>query len=141
MKRNFLMVLMLLLTLSVTAQTKEQQLLARVDAYNKATFINKDSATLEELLADKLTYGHSSGKLEDKKVMIHHAVSNTMLYPTFTADSTTVMIEGNTGIVRQIIKSKTIDKGIEGTLHLGILQVWIYVKGKWILYARQAVKV
>lgn len=129
-------------TMSLFAQsTKENEIVKKVEALGKAIFVDKDSIVLESLLSDKLTYGHSSGKLETKKVMIHNAVNSTMVYPGFVSDSIKVIIEGNTALTRLVIKSdKTIDKGVEGTLHLGLLLVWVKENKDWKLIGRQAVK-
>lgn len=129
--------------MNVSAQTikiKEQEVIKKTESLNKAVFITKDGTVLEELLSDKVTYGHSGGKLETKNVMIQHATTDLMTYPGFTVDSVSVAIEGNTAVVRHVIRSKTVNNGIEGTLHLGILLVWVKEKKDWKLLARQAVK-
>lgn len=142
MKQSIFTVLFCLGVMSISAQSaKEKEIIKKVEALGKAVFVDKDSAALENLLCEKLTYGHSSGKLETKQVMIHNAVNSTMIYPGFVSDSIKVIVEGNTAIARLIIKSsKTIDKGVEGTLHLGILLVWVKEMKDWKLIARQAVK-
>lgn len=141
MKRNIIIGCFLcLVIMSVSAQTTRQEVLKKTEALNKAVFITKDSAALESLLSDKVTYGHSNGKLQNKQVMIHNAIIDAMTYPGFKMDSTVIVIDGNTAVVRQIIKSKTINKGVEGNLHLGILLVWVNERKDWKLIARQAVK-
>lgn len=128
------------LTVNSFAQTKEQEVLKNVKELNEAVFITKNAAALEKLLDDKVTYGHSSGKVEEKSVMIRNAVSSTMTYPDFRIDSISVVVENNTAVVRHLIRSKTLDKGVDGTLNLGILLVFVNEKGTWKLIARQAVK-
>lgn len=120
---------------------KEQKVMNKIKALNKAVFADKDSVALNALLSDKVSFGHSTGKLEDKQEMIRNAVANTMTYEDFKMDSATVFIEGNTAIARHILKARTMDKGKEGVLRLGILQTWVKKKDKdWELVARQAVK-
>ncbi len=141
MKRNIIVGCFLCLGfMSVSAQNLRQEIVNKTEALNKAVFITKDSAALENLLSEKVTYGHSNGKLQNKQVMIHNAIIDVMTYPGIKMDGTVVVVDGNTAIVRQVIKSKTINKGVEGTLNLGILLVWVNEKKDWKLIARQAVK-
>lgn len=143
MKRNIIIIgcFLCLGMMNVSAQTAKQEVLKKTEALNKAVFITKDSVVLENLLSEKVTYGHSNGKLQNKQVMIHNAIIDGMIYPGFKMDSTEIVIDGNTAVVRQIIKSKTINKGLEGNLRLGILLVWVNEKKDWKLVARQAVKI
>ncbi|GAC1443225.1 MAG: nuclear transport factor 2 family protein [Sediminibacterium sp.] len=126
------------------AQTgKEQEVLKRIEALNKAVFTDKDhrnSAVLEDLLSPKVTYGHSSGRIENKEVMIRHAMVSPTTYEGFKMDSATVFFEGVTAVSRHVLKAKTFENGKEGVLHLGVLQVWIRTNNAWKLLARQAVK-
>src|SRR6266496_6708820 len=109
------------------AQTDEQKVLDRVKQLNTAIFINKDSVALEGLMADKVTYGHSSGKIENRSEMISGAVHGPATYKNFVMDSATVFFEGkNTAVVRHVLKATSVDmQGRESPLHLGVLQVWV----------------
>ena len=141
LKKNLFIILLLGLTIQSSAQTEEQKVLQRVTQLNNAIFGVKDSIALEGLLADKVSYGHSSGKIENRKEMIHGAVSNTGTYANFIMESATVYFENKTAIVRHVLNATLIDKeGKQTPLHIGILQVWIKDKKQWKLTARQAVK-
>ena len=71
-------------------QTDEQKVLDRVKQLNTAIFINRDSAALEGLMADKVTYGHSSAKIENRSEMIAGAIHSPSTYKNFMMDSATV---------------------------------------------------
>lgn len=123
------------------AQTNEQKVLQRVKQLNDAIFIKKDSSALENLLAENITYGHSSGKLENRQEMIHAAISNKSTYTNFVMDSASVFFENKTAVVRHVLRAFSIDKeGKQSPLHLGVLQVWIMQNKEWKLMARQSVK-
>ncbi len=140
MKKLFVF-LFLALTIHSSAQTDEQKVLQRVKQLNDAIFINKDSVALEGLLADKVTYGHSGGKVENRAEMIHGAISNPGTYSNFVMDSASVFFQNNTAVVRHVLKATSIDKdGKQSPLHIGVLQVWVKQKKQWKLMARQAVK-
>jgi antitoxin component YwqK of YwqJK toxin-antitoxin module len=139
--KNLFIILFLVITIQSTAQTEEEKVLQRVTQFNNAVFGVKDSIVLEGLLADKVSYGHSSGKTENRQEMIHGAVSNTGTYSNFVMEGATVYFENNAAIVRHVLKATAIDKdGKQSPLHIGILQVWVKQKKQWRLTARQAVK-
>ena len=124
------------------AQSKDElQIIKNTTDLHQAVFVTKDSTLLDRLVANNVSYGHSGGKLENKITMIRNAIANTTTYPTFKLDSLKVIMYRNTAIVRAFIQSITIDKGVQGNLHLGILLVWQQEKQQWKLTARQAVKI
>ena len=140
MKKVFIF-FFLVLTLHSFGQTDEQKVLLRVKQLNDAIFANKDSVALEGLMADNVTYGHSTGKIENRKEMIHGAISNPGTYSNFVMDSATVFFENNTAIVRHVLRATAIDKaGKQTPLHLNVLQLWVMQNKQWKLMARQAVK-
>ncbi|MEO6452459.1 MAG: nuclear transport factor 2 family protein [Ginsengibacter sp.] len=142
MKTNILLSLLLLVTINSFSQSSnEEKLLQRVKQLNDAIFINKDSMALEGLMADRVTYGHSTGKLEDRTTMIRAAVSSKQLYTDFVMDSATVIIERNkTAVVRHVLRGVSTQDGKASPLHIGVLQVWVNQHNQWKLMARQAVK-
>ena len=123
-------------------QTDEQKVLDRVNQLNTAIFINRDSVALEGLMADKVTYGHSSAKIENRSEMIAGAIHSPSTFKNFMMDSATVFFEGkNIAVVRHVLKATSVDmQGKESPLHLNVLQVWVMQKNQWKLMARQAVK-
>ena len=141
MKKLFLF-FFLAVAINSSAQTDEQKVLDRVKQLNTAIFINKDSVALDGLMADKVTYGHSGGKIENRPEMISGAVHSPSTYKNFMMDSATVFFEGkNTAVVRHVLKATSVDReGKESPLHIGVLQVWVMQNKQWKLMARQAVK-
>ena len=142
---NFIQTLFLFfflaLFIQLPAQPQDTELFKRVKQLNDAIFMVKDSLALEGLLADKLSYGHSTGKIENRQEMIHGAVSNKGSYSNVSLEDFNVFFEKNTAIVRHAINGTSIDKdGKQSPLHIGLLQVWVKQKRQWKLTARQAVK-
>ena len=141
--KKLLLVLFLALTIHSFGQTDEQKVLDRVKKLNTAIFINKDSVVLEGLMAQKVSYGHSTGKIENRPEMISGAVHSPSTYKDFVMDSATVFFqEKNTAVVRHVLRATSVDKaGKESPLHINVLQVWIMQNKQWKLTARQAVKI
>jgi hypothetical protein len=67
MKRNLILFVFLLLTSLLSAQNKEEKAVAdRVESLRQA-MVSADGNSLDYLTAEKLSYGHSNGVIEDKK--------------------------------------------------------------------------
>ncbi len=140
--KKFLIILLTFFSLTAIAQGKaEQKILQQIKALNGAIFVNRDSVVLAGLVDEKVTYGHSGGKIENKAEMVHNAMVSPTTYKDFGMSEVSIYVEGKTAIVRHVLKAKSFDAaGKEGVLHLNVLQTWIKKNKQWILVARQAVK-
>lgn len=142
MKKLLFILLVVFITSSVSSQSgKEAELWSKVEALNKAVFETKDSAAIQELVAANVTYGHSTGVIEDKPLMLHNAVHSLESYKDLSMERISTTYAGPTAIVRYILRAQVTKEGNNYPLNIGIMQVWGKDKGKWKLYARQAVKV
>lgn len=106
----------------------------------RVLMINPDKAKLDALAHPELSYGHSSGKLENKAEFIETLVSKKSDFRRIDFLDQTVFVQKNTAIVRHILEADTFDGGKEGKVKLKILLVWVKEKKAWKLLARQAVK-
>lgn len=107
----------------------------------KAAMISGDRTQLENSVAEKLSYGHSSGHIDDQKEFVEKIASGKSDFVSIDLTEQTISISGKTAIVRHILKAKTNDGGKPGDVHLRVMLVWQKRSGKWILLARQAVKI
>jgi hypothetical protein len=103
--------------------------------------IDADQATLESLVTDQLTYGHSNGLLEDKTAFVKALVSKESDFVTIDLTDQTVTVVDNSAWVRHKLSGTTNNKGVAGKVNLSVLLVWVKQKGDWKLLARQAVKI
>jgi hypothetical protein len=130
----------LVLTISTHAQSAdEKKVAAAVESLRKA-LIDPTKEQLDELTAPQLSYGHSSGKMEDKSTFIESLTSKLFDFVTVELTQQTINIVGNTALVRHNLTGTTNDGGKPGTARIGVLQVWQKQQGKWKLLARQAFK-
>ena len=119
----------------------EADVWSNVDYINRAFFETKDGETLNELVSGNVTYGHSGGSIEDKATLIRKAGENKSVYSDITTEKLSISFSGNNAIVRFNYRALE-KKGNEvAPLNLGVLQVWELSGKKWILLARQAVKI
>jgi hypothetical protein len=141
MKTIFSITIVCLLSFATFAQSSQDAIWNRVEALSKAVFETKDSIALQDLVSTRVTYGHSAGNLEDKATMIQKAVASKTTYKNSVLERVSIDVDGKTAIVRHNFRATSVENGTESPLNLSILQVWRKEKGKWRIWARQAVRI
>ncbi len=143
MKKTLLIVLSVLCIgiNAVMAQTKEETQVSRAVERFREALISGNRAELQAVAAEKLSYGHSSGKVEDKATFVEQIASGKSDFVTCDFSNQTISVSGNAAVVRHRLDAKTNDSGKPGSVSLNILLVFQKMNGKWLLLARQAVKV
>lgn len=121
------------------AQTAEKDVAAAVDRLREAMVSGKRQA-LEAIASDKLSYGHSGGKIEDKKSFVEAIASGKSDFVAIVLSDQTITMDGDVALVRHTLSAETNDNHVPGRVKLHILLVWKKDKGSWKLLARQAVK-
>ena len=135
----FLFVLTIFVNVIMAQSKEEKAVAAAVETLRKA-MIDGNQQALEAIAADQLSYGHSSGNVEDKKTFVTTLTSGKSDFVTINLTDQTITVSGGTAIVRHKLDATTNDNGQPGTVSLSILTVWQKQKGKWVMLARQAVK-
>jgi len=102
--------------------------------------IDANKSGLEAITADNLSYGHSSGKMENKSEFVEALVSGKSDFASITISDQTIKITDKTAIVRHALKGETLVNGTPGTVSLQVILVWVKQKSDWKLLARQAIK-
>ena len=141
MKRGFFLVLLLAVAAGpvLAQQNDDPELTIAVEAFRKA-LIDPTQANLDKLTMNELTYGHSSGMIQDKAAFEQALLSGASDFVSIDLSQQTMHVVGNTAWVRHLFSAVTNDGGKPGEAHLSILMVWMKQKGQWKLLARQAVK-
>lgn len=140
--KKLLLLICLFTTLCASAQSDADKVLQRVQELTNAIFSAKDSAVIDGLLAEEVTYGHSSGKIENRQEMIQGAVHSGLTFSNIVVGTPTIFFQSKAAIVRHEFTANAVDAaGKQSVLHIGVLQVWVKQKGNWKLTARQAVKI
>jgi hypothetical protein len=138
--KKFLFVFLIMTFVSVTYGQKAEKSVADAVDKLKEAMISGNRTDLENIALDQLTYGHSSGLIENKAEFVDHIASGRSDFISIDLKDQTVVVSGKTAIVRHILMAKTNDGGKPGEVNLKILLVWQKVKNTWKLLARQAVK-
>ncbi len=137
---KLLLILMVVAIRSFGQTPQEREVLRAVEAF-KSAMISADRMQLDQITADQLVYGHSSGKVQDKAAFIEEVVSKTPLtYRTIEMSEQSVRISEETAVVRHIFSATTTGANGDGSLRIGNMLIWQLRDGKWKLLARQAYK-
>lgn len=135
------MILLLWLSIgSAFAQTKDEKAVAAAVESLRTAMVNADSVTLDKLVDEQLSYGHSGGSVEGKSSFLNKITSGRSDFVSIELLAQTITVSGKTAIVRHTLNAVTNDGGKAGEVHLLVLLVWQKQHGDWKLLARQAVK-
>lgn len=130
----------LVLISTISAQSADEKDVAAAVESLRTAMIDANKTTLENLTAEELTYGHSSGTMEDKAAFIEVIASGKNDYKSLELSAQTIILAGSTAIVRHKFVGEIVTNGNINAANLGVLQIWQKQKGKWKLIARQAYK-
>ena len=101
--------------------------------------VDKDKAILQDLTMDKLTYGHSSGTIENKAEYVDGVLNGAFQFTEITPMGQTISIADKVGVVRHIFLAKGTNNGKPADVRIGCLLIF-KKEGRWKLLARQAYK-
>ncbi|MEO5600270.1 MAG: nuclear transport factor 2 family protein [Cyclobacteriaceae bacterium] len=133
--------LFVLLTTVCQAQSDEENEVARQVERLRQVMIRPDRLVLESLAAKELSYGHSSGMIEDKSAFVDEFVLGHSIFTAITLQDQNIRVVGNTAIVRHRLLGDSYNKSTPGKIDIIILMIWQKQKGQWKLLARQAAKI
>ena len=126
--KYFLAILALVLfQFSVLAQNSsdskdEIAVAARVETLRQA-MIDADGTKLKELSSAGLSYGHSSGVVQNQEIFIEKIVNGESDFETIEFQNQTIEIVGDDAIVRHNLVAHTKDGGIDKDIKIGIMLV------------------
>lgn len=140
MKRLFLVLCCSFITLCSFAQSKEEKGVATAVDSLTAAMVSSNIASLSKWTDDNLSYGHSSGLLQDKNAFLENFVTGKTDFVTIDLTDQKITVVGKTAIVRHTLNATTNDGGKPGSTKLNVLLVWAKNGKMWKLLARQAVK-
>ena len=136
-----LAIVFLFFTICLSAQSKAEKMVAnQIEIFHQA-MVNADEAVLNDLVNDKLSYGHSNGVVEDKKAFILKLTSGASDYTKIDVSNQSISISGDIAVVRQHADMMLLDNGKLSQRNLMLLMVWQKSQGRWKLLTRQGVKV
>ena len=140
MKNLIITIAFILIIINVTAQNKDQQAVEQTVAMLRQAILDGDSVKLDQLTDNDLTYGHSLGKIENKKEFIHALASGESDFKTFEMTDQSIVVKKKTAVVRHKIAADIKDKEKVSSVKLAVIMVFHKEDKQWKLLARQAVR-
>jgi hypothetical protein len=125
------------------AESKKPSAEAAVKAAELARFeaaTKNDLDTLGKLLADDLTYTHSTGVLETKEVFLAALKSGKLQFKKIEPADLLVRVFDKTAVINGTAKISVVSEGQPKDLSLRFTDVWVNRAGKWQMVAWQSVK-
>ncbi len=103
--------------------------------------INPNRELLERLTFENITYGHSSGNIQNQSQFIDELLSGPFVFLEINTSGEQIQIVGETAIARHIMTAKARNNEGPVDVHIGIMMVFRKQNGKLKLLARQAYKI
>lgn len=117
----------------------EQDVAKAVDKMTQA-MLHKDTKALAALTSDKVTYGHSSGKIQNKDEFIADIETGRSGFKTLQMLNQKITLDGDVALVRNHFSAQAVNSGVEVPTEIENFQIWQKQKGQWLLIGRQAFK-
>jgi len=110
---------------------------AAVEALTKAMLAG-DRAGMMAVTHERLSYGHSTGRIENRQQFIDPLANKTSIFRSLNVSDQTIDVFGDDAIVRHVLCGESESNGRVSQVNIGILQVWKKQADGWKLFARQA---
>jgi ketosteroid isomerase-like protein len=137
--RLLVLVFCFISSLNSEAQSWKKDLESSIEDLNKA-IISRDNRILEKLTEKELSYGHSTGLVENKDAFTKNILSGpTKFFQIENADQT-INLAGDMAIVRNICSIKGAKDSTPLDIKIGVLMMWKKEGAEWKLLARQGYK-
>src|SRR5690242_9669502 len=107
MKKLVLLSGLLFLGWNSFAQSKDEKAVALAVENLRKAMVDGDSVMLAQLVSDKLSYGHSSGHVDDKTAFVQKIASGKSDFVSIDLTQQTISVSKKTAIVRHKLDAVT----------------------------------
>lgn len=133
----------LLLLFSVVtgfSQSKKQLKFEALERQRFEAMTTKNTAALEVMLSDQLTYTHSNGLIEDKQQHLENIRTGKLQYRSIQPEEMKLRFYRRTVVGTGIVNVTGVLNEKEFSIQLCYTDVYVKQKGKWRLAAWQSLK-
>jgi ketosteroid isomerase-like protein len=117
----------------------EKEVMAAMEAWRTA-IMKRDSAALARLYHEDLSYGHSSGIVENKAEAVNHMATTKVDYAAVDLVDTKIKVQGNLALVNGRVNYKQVTDGKATDVKLHVLHVWMRTPQGWQMIGRQSTR-
>jgi hypothetical protein len=118
--------------------SKSESDIRQLESRRIQAMLKVDTEELDRILADDITYTHSSGQVDSKSQLIESLKSGERKYEMIEPQDVKVRLYGDTAIVNGRAKLKTISKGQGSSFRVQFTDVYAKKKGHWQMVAWQS---
>lgn len=124
----------------LAAPSADEQAVAKAVDNMTQAMLHKDTKALAALTSDNVTYGHSSGKIQNKDEFIADIETGRSGFKTLQMLNQKITMDGDVALVRNHFSAQAVNSGVEVPTEIENFQIWQKQKGQWLLIGRQAFK-
>jgi Domain of unknown function (DUF4440) len=123
-----------------SAQPGVEKLTETIKEFHQA-LVQKNTVSINQQTDKALSYGHSNGWVQTKTDLVKDFETGYISYQGFKEDSLSVIINENFANARFIAEVAATLNGKSSVFRIKVLEVWVKKGNRWLLFARQAVKI
>lgn len=139
MRLAFFLLLLLPAVLGFS-QTKKQLKFEALERQRFEAMTTKNTAALEVMLSDQLTYTHSNGLMEDKQQHLENIRTGKLQYRSIQPEEMKLSFYRRAVVGTGIVNVNGILNEKEFSIRLRYTDVYVKEKGRWRLAAWQSLK-
>lgn len=117
----------------------EKEVMAAMEAWRQA-LLKRDGAALARIYHEEISYGHSSGLVEDKKTAVNHIVTSKADYAAVDLIDTKIKVQGDVALVNGRVNYKQVTDGKATDVKMHVLHVWVRTPQGWQMIGRQSTR-
>ena len=117
-----------------------EQTLIDLDARRMKAMTDGDVATLKAILADDLSYFHSSARVDTKKSLIEGMESGVTSFDSIEPADVEARVYGSSGVVTGTARFRVSTQGRKLDFGVRFTDVWVQTDGDWRMVAWQSTK-
>jgi len=102
--------------------------------------VKADTEELNQVLADDLTYTHSSGQVDSKSQLVESLKSGARKYQAIEPEDVKVRVYRDAAIVTGRARLKTVSKGQESNFQVRFTDIYANKGGRWQMVAWQSTR-
>ncbi len=117
----------------------EQQII-QLEKQRLEAMTSADTDALALILADELTYTHTSAAQDTKQSLIQAIQSGTLKYESIATDDVSVRVYGDTAVVTGSAKLTVVARGQQNSFGLRFTDVYAKQEERWQMVAWQSTR-
>jgi hypothetical protein len=115
--------------------------LLQTDSIRIAAQLTNDLATLDRLLGDDLSFGHTDARVDGKKAYMDDLRTGAHKYKSLTTEGVTARDYGSAGVVTGTANVSTEYHGVTESYSMRYTAMYARRKERWVLVAYQSVRI